>query len=57
MKNLEIHREDGPAIVWNTGRLSWYYHGEKMTFYEWCEKTNKTEEEIEIFKLHEKLSG
>ena len=46
-----IHRSDGPALIWNSGRLSWYYYGSRMSFYDWCMQLNKTEEEIVILKL------
>ncbi len=25
-----IHREDGPAIEYNDGKRSWYYHNERI---------------------------
>ena len=46
------HREDGPAIIWmNEKRQYWYLNDIEYSFEEWCEKTNKTDEEITILKL------
>ena len=50
-----IHRDDGPALIqYITERCTfynWFYLGERYIFEEWCEKTNKTDEEIVFFKL------
>ena len=45
------HREDGPTIIWKSGYIRWYLEGEEYTFEEWCEKLDKTDEEIALLKL------
>ena len=27
----EVHREDGPAVIWPGGKRDWYWHGEAVT--------------------------
>ena len=31
----KFHREDGPAILWNSGGKRWLLHGKGMTYVEW----------------------
>lgn len=49
--NGQLHREDGPAVMWSSHMIAWYLDGICMEFDEWCEKTNKTDEEKAILKL------
>ena len=46
-----LHREDGPAKIHLDGKNEFYYDGDWFTFEEWCEITNKTNEEIVQLKL------
>ena len=46
-----FHREDGPAIIYCTGYVCWYYNGKFCSFEEWCKLTNKDVGEIVYLKL------
>ena len=51
MKRVGFHREDGPAIIYCTGYVCWYYYGKYYSFEDWCKETKKTDEEIVMLKL------
>ena len=46
-----LHREDGPAMIHKDGNVEWALEDKKISFEEWCEKTNKPQEEITFLKL------
>ena len=45
LSNKKFHREDGPAIVWNTGLCSWWLNGHyyfsKEQYFEASTKENQ----------------
>lgn len=50
----KIHRTDGPAVTKQCdGRIEyqWYVHGDFYEFNEWCEITNKHDDEVVMLKL------
>jgi len=53
-----LHREDGPAAIFPKGNLcypkghnKWCLDGKQYSFEDWCEKLNKSKEEIIFLKL------
>jgi len=38
------HRDDGPAVEWNSGYTEWYLNGEDYTEAEFLAKTQPTKE-------------
>jgi hypothetical protein len=38
-KEGEVHREDGPAVIYPDGRVEWWWHDDEYPFYEWLEET------------------
>ena len=51
-RTYQIHREDGPAIEWADGDISWALRGNQyFEFDKWCKDLNKTDEEITMLKL------
>lgn len=52
LRNGVIHREDGPARMKNLdNKFDWIYNGKVLTFEEWAEKSNCSNEEIVKLKL------
>jgi len=49
--NGELHREDGPAVEYDDGINFWYLNNIEYSFEDWCEKLNKTDEEIIFLRL------
>jgi len=47
----QVHREDGPSIIYRLGGLYWYLNGFDYTFNEWCNTLNKTDEEKMLLRL------
>ena len=47
----DLHREDGPASIYPDGSVSYWYKGNCYPFDEWCELTNRTEDEALLLKL------
>lgn len=33
----KLHRTDGPAVMWSSGRKFWYIDGQEYTFKEWID--------------------
>jgi len=50
-KEGETHREEGPAIICNDGRIFWYLNNIFYTFADWLIKLNKTDEDKMILVL------
>ncbi len=44
LKNGELHREDGPAIIYANGKESYYLDGKKYTKEEFDQKINPPKE-------------
>lgn len=53
MQNGRIHREDGPAIIYNAGHKSWYYEGKKIAPMDLFEKLTPEQKEKVIWELDE----
>ena len=51
--DVSLHNENGPACNWHDENyfVEWYIHGKKLSFEQWCEKLEKTEEDIVLLKL------
>ena len=47
----EIHRTDGPAVIYPNGTKEWWYRGRKFTFEDWSHELRLTNDEIGIIKL------
>lgn len=50
-KRGDAHREDGPAIEWADGHVSWYLNNHKLNFEEWLQLVNITPEEKTLLML------
>jgi hypothetical protein len=37
--NDQLHREDGPAVIWQDGSKEWFLHNERLSFDEWLKRT------------------
>jgi len=46
-----LHREDGPAVIYNNGSFLWFLNNVRFSFKKWCEKLNKTDEEIIFLRI------
>jgi hypothetical protein len=52
LPNRNIHRDDGPAVIYANGDVEWRLRGESMSFDYWLAKTTGlTDEEKVMFKL------
>lgn len=40
-KYSQVHRVDGPAIIWDTGREEYSLNGRYLTFNDWLVRTSK----------------
>jgi hypothetical protein len=50
--NDQLHREDGPAVIWQDGSKEWWLHDNRLSFDEWLEETTGlTDEGKLMFKL------
>jgi len=47
----ELHREDGPAIIWEDGTKNWFLNGMQYSFEKFLEKTSITDEEKVFLRL------
>jgi hypothetical protein len=47
----DIHKEDGPAIVYLDGISGWWLNDECYTFNEWCNKLNIPDEQKLLLRL------
>jgi hypothetical protein len=45
------HRVDGPAIEWPDGYNEWYLHNKCLTFDEWIDKVDISDEDKVFMKL------
>ena len=50
-KDGKWHRDDGPAVIFKSGRLSWFLFGKEYSFESWCAELNKTLEEILLLRI------
>lgn len=46
-----LHREDGPAAIFTSGEVSWYYEGNRIEFEAWCKLANPPPEDKLFLKL------
>lgn len=37
----QVHRTDGPAIIWSSGRREYALNGRYLTFKDWAARTSK----------------
>jgi hypothetical protein len=52
--NGELHRTDGPAIEWTSGKFGkeWFLYGKSLSFNKWLDQhPHMTDEEKVMFKL------
>jgi hypothetical protein len=49
--NGQFHRVDGPAIEWPDGYNWWYLHDHKLTFDEWLDQVDISDEDKVMMKL------
>ena len=49
--NGRRHRTDGPAIEWTDGTFGWYLYDERITFSEWLNRINISEEERTLLMI------
>ena len=47
----QLHREDGPAIEFVHGLKFWWLHGTFMTFDDWLNQLNMSDEDKVMMKL------
>jgi hypothetical protein len=47
----EVHREDGPAIVYPTDDVAWYLYGDDYEFADWLIELNKSDEVKMMLRL------
>ena len=45
------HRANGPAIEWKDGRTSWWLNDQRLTFDEWLDKLDISDEAKVMMKL------
>jgi hypothetical protein len=45
------HRDNGPALEYASGSKSWYLHGEYLSFEEWLDEVNISDEDKVMMKL------
>ena len=51
-ENGDVHREDGPAIVYPSGDVEWYLYADECdTFEEWLEYTPISDEDKMMLRL------
>jgi hypothetical protein len=46
-----IHRDDGPAIEWGNGTSSWWVNDRRLSFDEWLDKVDMSDENKVMMKL------
>lgn len=52
-ENGKLHREDGPAIIYNSGLKKWYFQGENISPQELFDKLTSEQKERVIWNLDE----
>lgn len=50
-EDSQVHREDGPAIIYFDGGVEWCLNGNTMSFKKWCLKVNLNKTKIIELKL------
>jgi hypothetical protein len=50
-KEGRLHRDDGPAIIYTDGYVSWWLNGERYTYKEWFRFTPITDETKLLVRL------
>ena len=43
--NGDYHREDGPAVIWENGKIVWCWYGRSYSFDDWCSISNISDKE------------
>jgi hypothetical protein len=46
------HRDDGPAIIYANGDKYWYQHDHALSFDEWLDEVDMSNEDKVMMKLH-----
>jgi hypothetical protein len=46
-----LHREDGPAVIFRSGKIGWYLNDHFYKFDAWLIKLNKTDEAKMMLRL------
>ena len=49
--NPMIHRVDGPAVLWEDGKVHWFFEGKELSLKEWARKTNIDDEKLVEYKF------
>jgi hypothetical protein len=47
----QLHRDDGPAIEWPDGEKSWYINNQYLSFDDWLNQLNMSDEDKVMMKL------
>jgi hypothetical protein len=47
----KLHRTDGPAREWPGGNKEWYLHSKRLSFDEWLNKVDLSDEDKVMMKL------
>jgi hypothetical protein len=46
-----VHRTDGPAVEWANGTNEWYLNDQRMSFEEWLDQVDISDEDKVMMKL------
>lgn len=49
--NGKLHRGDGPAVIWEAGKITWCWYGKAYTFDDWCSISSVSDKEKLRLKL------
>jgi flagellar basal body rod protein FlgG len=47
----QLHKEDGPAVIWANGNSYWFLNGKHYDFYEWIKLTPVSDEHKLLLRL------
>jgi hypothetical protein len=47
----KVHRVDGPAVEWADGDMHWYQHNKRLSFDQWLDEVDITDEAKVMMKL------
>ena len=47
----DIHKEDGPAVIYANGTSGWFFKGEHYSFNEWLKRTPIPDEQKLLLRL------
>jgi ribosomal protein S16 len=50
-KHGRVHKEDGPAMITESGAIFWYHNGVRMTFEDWLTKSTASDEHKMMLRL------